>query len=69
MNRLISKRKVPFPVTPSLQRHLDANDRSIEISVSYEDLLRFGGNVAILDRRDKDTLWVDCMYSTSARVH
>lgn len=69
MNRRISKKKVPFPVTPSLQRHLDANEQSIEIPVSSEDLLQFEDNAAILDRRDEDTLWVDCMYSSSARVH
>ena len=66
-NKLISKKKVPFPVTPALQRYLSTHDRSIEIPVSYEDLLRFEGSVAIHDAEDRDTLWVDCMYSTSDR--
>ena len=47
-NKLISKKKVTFPVTPSLQVYLDAHGRSIEIPVSYDDLLRFEG-MPILD--------------------
>ena len=66
-NKLISKKKVPFPVTPSLQVYLDAHGRSIEIPVSYDDLLRFEGSVPILDGNDEDTLWVDCLYSMSDR--
>ena len=64
-NKLISKKKVPFPVTPLLQRYLDTHGRSIEIPVAYDDLLRFEGSVPILDGNDNDTLWVDCMYSSS----
>ena len=66
-NKLISKKKVPFPVTPSLQVYLDAHGRSIEIPVSYDDLLRFEGSVPILNGNDEDTLWVDCLYSMSDR--
>ena len=66
-NKLISKKKVPFPVTPSLQQYLDTHGRSIEIPVSYDDLLRFEGSVPILDGNDEDTLWVDCLYSMSDR--
>ena len=66
-NKLISKKKVPFPVTPSLQAYLDAHGRSIEIPVAYDDLLRFEGSVPILDGNDEDTLWVDCLYSMSDR--
>jgi hypothetical protein len=66
-NKLISKKKVPFPVTPALQGYLNTHGRSIEIPVSYEDLLRFEGSVAILDAEDLDTLWIDCMYSASDR--
>jgi hypothetical protein len=66
-NKLISKKKVPFPVTLMLQQCLDTYGRSIEIPVAYDDLLRFEGSVPILDGNDEDTLWVDCIYSTSDR--
>ena len=66
-NKLISKKKVPLPVTPTLQQYLDTHGRSIEIPVSYDDLLRFEGSVPILDGNDEDTLWVNCLYSMTDR--
>ena len=65
--KLISKKKQPFPVTPRLQAYLDAHNRSVDIPVAYEDLLRFEGSVAILDEEGRDTLWVDCLYSNADR--
>ena len=62
-NKLISKKKQPFPVTPRLQAYLDTHNRSVDIPVAYEDLLRFKGSVAILDEDGRDTLWVDGLYS------
>lgn len=66
-NKLISKKKIPFPVTESLHRYLKEHGRSLEIPVTYDDLLRFEGSVAILDADEKDTLWVNCMYSAADR--
>lgn len=66
-NKLISKKKVPFPVTPMLQRYLQKHDRSMDIPVAYDDLLRFEGSLPILDAEDRDTLWIDCIYSNSDR--
>ena len=66
-NKLISKKKVPFPVTPMLQRYLQKHDRSVDIPVAYDDLLRFEGSLPILDTEDRDTLWIDCIYSNSDR--
>lgn len=68
MNRkLISKKKIPFPVTESLHQYLKEHGRSLEIPITYNDLLRFEGSVAILDAHEKDTLWVNCMYSIADR--
>ena len=66
-HKLISKKKVPFPVTPALHRYLDRHGRSVKIPVAYEDLLRFEGSLAILDEQDRDTLWVNCIYSNADR--
>ncbi len=66
-NKLISKKKQPFPVTPLLRDYLQAHNRSVDIPVAYEDLLRFEGSVAILDGEGRDTLWVDCLYSNADR--
>jgi hypothetical protein len=66
-NKLISKKKIPYPVTDSLQRYLTEHGRSVQVPITYEDLLRFEGSVAILDADEKDTLWVSCMYSLADR--
>lgn len=66
-NKLISKKKVPFPITPDLHRYLDVHGRSVRIPVAYDDLLRFEGSLAILDEQDRDTLWVNCLYSNADR--
>lgn len=66
-HKLISKKKQVYPVLPALQTYLDQHGRAMGIPVSYEDLLRFEGSVAILDGDDRDTLWVDCLYPQGER--
>ena len=66
-NKLISKKKVAFPVTASLQAYLNQHGRAMSIPLTYEDLLRFEGSMAILDKDDRDTLWVDCLYAQGER--
>ena len=66
-NKLISKKKVAFPVRSDLQDYLDQHGRAMTIPVTYEDLLRFEGSMAILDKDDRDTLWVDCLYAQGER--
>ena len=66
-HKLISKKKQVYPVLPGLQTYLDQHGRAMGIPVSYEDLLRFEGSVAILDGDDRDTLWVDCLYPQGER--
>lgn len=66
-NDLISKKKVPLPVAPALHAYLQKHDRSVHIPIAYVDLLRFEGRLPILDAEDRDTLWVDCIYSISDR--
>lgn len=66
-NKIISKKKVPFLVSPELQAYLQDHGRSVEIPVSYDDLLRFEGSLAIHDAEDRDTLWVDCLYANTDR--
>ena len=66
-HKLMSKKKQVYPVLPGLQTYLDQHGRAMGIPVSYEDLLRFEGSVAILDGDDRDTLWVDCLYPQGER--
>ena len=66
-HKLISKKKQVYPVLPALQDYLDQHGRAMSIPVTYEDLLRFEGSMAILDKDDRDTLWVDCLYAQGER--
>ncbi len=65
--RLMSRKKPAFPVSPKLDKYLDQYNRNIELPIFYEDLLRFAGSVVVYDANDEDTLWVRVYYSDSER--
>lgn len=65
--RLMSRKKPAYPVSAALDAYLERYNRKIELPISYDDLLRFAGSVAVMDRDDKDTLWVRVYYSDSDR--
>lgn len=64
----ISKKKPSYPVSDGLIKYLKDYNRSLRISVSYDDLLRFQGSVAVYDKNDKDTLWTRVYYSEFDRA-
>lgn len=61
--RLLSKKKPAFPVSPALGSYLEKYNRQIEIPVFYDDLLRFQGSIAVHDKDGEDTLWVRVYFS------
>lgn len=63
--KLISKKKIPFPITDRLLSYLEEFGRSIQIPLAYPDLLRFEDSVPIVDESGEDTLWINCIYSSS----
>ncbi|MGB0376778.1 MAG: hypothetical protein ACPGC5_06275 [Flavobacteriaceae bacterium] len=68
MEKLISKKKPFFPLGKQLSSFLKRYDRWIQTPISYEDLLRFSGSVAVYDEKDQDTLWVRVFYTDSERT-
>lgn len=64
-DKLISKKKIPFPISECLSNYLSTYGRNIKIPINYEDLLRFEGSVPLMDENDEDTLWLNCFYSPS----
>lgn len=58
----ISKKKLSYPVSEGLREYLKKYDRLANLSVHYEDLLRFTEHFPILDKNDNDTLWEGVMY-------
>lgn len=65
--KLMSKKKPPYPVNNQLDEYLNHYSRKIEIPIFYDDLLRFSGSVVVYDTNDEDTLWVRVYYSDVER--
>ncbi len=68
-DKLLSKKKPTFPVHQKLKDYLKRYNRSSNITVSYDDLLRFQGAVTVYDKNENDTLWVRCYYPDHEREH
>lgn len=60
-------KKPSYPVNSALLEYLERFDRLSEVSVFYDDLLRFSGSVTVYDRNDQDTLWIRVYYSEFER--
>tara|TARA_Y100000004_G_scaffold25717_2_gene25987 strand:+ start:3145 stop:4221 length:1077 start_codon:yes stop_codon:yes gene_type:complete len=65
--KLISQKKPFFPIIKNLSIYLKKYNRWVYTPISYQDLLRFAGSVAVYDENDKDTLWVRVYYSDTER--
>ncbi len=66
-NKLISKKKPAFPISKDLSGYLTKNGRYTKIPIHYGDLLRFQGSVPILDKNEKDTLWLSTYFADYER--
>ena len=64
----ISKKKPAYKVTEEFHRYLVRYERDFEISISYDDLLRFSGGIEIYDKDDNDTLWLSVYYNEFERL-
>ncbi len=60
---LPSRKKIAFPISPSLDAYLTKNGNKIDISLQYEDLLRYHESMPLLDLEQKDTLWQTVFYN------
>lgn len=67
----ISKKKIYYPVNNDLHAYLKTYSRSIELPVSYDDLLHFDSAMPVYDKRGKDTLWECALYGPNNinRIH
>ncbi|RKF05148.1 hypothetical protein C8N26_0549 [Tenacibaculum lutimaris] len=66
-NKLISQKKPAFPVTKKLGNYLNRHNRTIQIPIFYDDLLRFQGSIVVYDKHENDTLWVRVYYNEFER--
>lgn len=60
---LPSRKKIAFPISPSLDAYLTKNGNKIDISLQYEDLLRYHESMPLLDLEQNDTLWQTVFYN------
>ncbi len=62
-NNKPSKKKIPFPVNPSLDDYLSRNNRRTKLPLDYKDLLRFEQAVPLLNLDGEDTHWQTVFFS------
>lgn len=59
---MISRKKIHYPVSPTLRQYLFRFDRLREIPQVYDDLLRFAGSMPYEDPHGRETLWLTVYY-------
>jgi len=57
-----SKKKIFFPINPSLRQYLKIHGRETALPVSYNDLQQVAYSVPIIDKAGRDTLWEKALY-------
>lgn len=62
---LISKKKIPFKISPKLRKYLQKFGREIQLPLKYSDLLRYDNKITLYDKKGKDTLWETVFYAQS----
>lgn len=60
---IISKKKIPFPISPALRSYLKEHDRAMESPIKYSDLARYDNSIPLYDRMGVDTLWQTVFYA------
>lgn len=63
----IEFKKPIFKVKAPLREHLSHYSRTVELPISYHDLLRFDDMLPILDNDDNETLWFSVVYREDER--
>ncbi len=58
----MSKKKPAYPVREKLDAYLKTFARKTQVSISYQDLLRFTGGITVYDKDENDTLWIRVYY-------
>lgn len=66
-NNVPSKKKLPFKINKQLRTYLEKYGRESQLSVKYEDLLRYETSIPLRDLQGKDTLWRTVIYNDFER--
>ncbi len=63
----VQLKKTTYPINQSLLEYLERYDRISNVSVCYDDLLRFSGSINVYDKNEQDTLWARVFYNEHER--
>jgi len=66
---IISKKKISFPISPSLRTYLQEHAREMKSPISYKDLTRYDSSIPLYDRLGEDTLWQTVFYRQDDMKH
>ena len=66
-DKLITTKKPSYRISPFLSDYLTHYNRTATFPIFYQDLMRFSGSVAVMDKNDNDSLWVRVFYNDSER--
>lgn len=64
---LITKKKIVYPISRELRKHLIRNGREVNIPIHYEELLRYRDSIALYDSKEQDTFWETVFYEQTDR--
>ena len=59
---IISKKKKIYSISKDLRAYLQDQDREVELSITYKDLLRYDNSIPLYDKWGTDTLWETVFY-------
>ncbi len=62
---IISKKKIPYKISPQLHGYLKKYAREFDLLIEYEDLLRYDNSIPQYDSFGNDTLWETVFYPQS----
>lgn len=62
-----SKKKVPYPISKSLDVYLRNYNRHIELPIQYSEMERYIGGIPLLDQAGNDTFWKTLIYDETER--
>lgn len=66
---IISKKKIPFPISLPLKKYLQDHDREVKSPIKYGDLTRYDNSIPLYDRMGEDTLWQTVFYPQDDMKH
>src|SRR5690349_10256791 len=65
---LISRKKLPYPISPGLRSYLAEAGRELALPIRYDDLTSYGDSIPVYDKRGRDTLWESVLYPPHERA-